>query len=350
MRKKNLFFIWFLFTTSVYAANPVTTEPIQRTVLHHEYTVAADIVSLREVNIAMELTGKLKWVSEVGAIVQKGQLLATLNDYEYQLKVDGHNVYIEQLQSEISFAEKAFHRNEVLLKTKGISESKADDIKQSLFSLRFLLKRAEIDRRIFELELSRAKIRAPFSGQVVYRTKVEGSFVEPGDKVLTFVDIENKEISVKLPVKKGFRLGENSSEVTINLPDGSVSGIIKSIVQAGDELSRMIEVRIITEHNLPPVSTPLKVTFLINKNTQVWKVPRDAIIFESGNYYVYQVSKELKAIKSKIKVLDDSNTDHLLVEGDLNREFDVITRGSELVSDHSNVESISTKIQIKGVS
>jgi predicted methyltransferase MtxX (methanogen marker protein 4) len=86
----------------------------------------------------------------------------------------------------------------------------------------------------------------------------------------------------------------------------------------------------------------ISTSYLINQNTQVWKVPRDAIIFESGNYYVYQVSTEINAIKTKIKVLDDSNTEHLLVERDLNREFDVITRGSELVSDQADVEPIST--------
>ncbi|WP_299003200.1 efflux RND transporter periplasmic adaptor subunit [uncultured Shewanella sp.] len=321
-----------LMSSPLLASSVVVTAPINKTELTKTFTAAGEVVSVREVDIAMEVVGKLDWVAQVGTFVQEGQSLATLDTEKYELQLASHLAYIAQLKSEIEYAQRAVKRSEALSSKKSISEQALDDIRQPLILATLTLEKAEIDRQLLMLKLKQSHIKAPFDGQVVTRNKVEGAFVEQGDVILTFVDIHNKEVSAKLPVLQLAHLQQGKTKVTIHLTDHDISGSIKSVVQAGDEHSRLAEVRIISDALSSPISTPLQLTINSLYSRQIWAVPRDALVVKAGKSFVYQISHQGKAKRVEVNILNEKDKDTVMLEGDLIADEKVVVRGMESLS------------------
>ncbi|MDK1290635.1 efflux RND transporter periplasmic adaptor subunit [Pseudoalteromonas umbrosa] len=328
---KLLFIITLMCTSIAHAQQSVKTSAVVSQKMARSFTSIAEVVTLQEVDIAMEVEGKLEWVAQVGAVVKQGELVARLDGRLYELQYASHLEYMEELALQRTFAQREVERKTRLHREKGLSEQELDDVKQKLALLTQQVKKAEVDKQLYQLNVQRSQVLAPFDGQVVTRKKVKGAFVEAGDALLTLVDIYNKEISAKVPVAKSAGLFTGNTQVIIDTPTGNITGQLKSVVQAGDEHSRLAEVRITAEQPLPPIAMPLNVTFTTQYDETVWQVPKDALISKNNQYFVYQVDENKLANKVVVQVQSDTGSHSLLVTGPLHADREVIVRGAEQV-------------------
>lgn len=330
-------FVSCLISPLVYAAKPVKVGEIESVNMYQEVKAIAEVVSLREVDLATEIEGKVKWVAEVGKVVSQGELIAELNDQEHALKLKSHSVKIEKLKLDIEFAERERARLEKLSNHRSTSEQDLDVAKQKLANLKLALEEAYIDERLLQLNINRHRIVAPFDGQVVQRYKVSGAYLEKGERMLTLVDIGHPEISAKLPVDQVYSIQPDVTTVKVVGIGQTAEGQIKSVVKVGDELSRMVEVRILAPEFNSPIGAQISVVFKTKENRTVWKVPRDAVVLRQGGKFVYQVDENNQAIKIPVKVINNDEPDFVLVEADLHFNFAVIVRGAEMLSDKGEV-------------
>ncbi len=328
-----------LFISSAFAAPLVAVSQIKQMPLSTEFRASAQVISVQEVELSTELEGKLEWVAQVGTLAEKGQLIARLNDAEDKLLLQTQEARVAQLTSLVFFAKRELSRVEKLAKDNSASAQKLDDAKRGLSDLEFGLKKAQLEQQRLALELSRTQILAPFNGQVVQRSKVGGSFVERGERILTLVDIQSKEISAKLPVSDSAKVDLQTTQVQIELMDqASVEGKIRAMVQVGDELSRMVEVRIEATELATPIGMPVEVVFSTAQHTMAWQIPRDALVNREQAIFVYQIDADNKANKIVVTVVNDAHQEYVLVEGELSPNLAIVIRGAEMLADQQVVD------------
>ncbi len=230
----------------------------------HNLGIAIDVdgvvVPFRQIELAAEVSGKVKFQSEscqVGRIVTAGELLLRIEPEDYELEVRRLNEELSQahamtkeLEAEIqSLANQGINadqqlqidmrqlaRSNDLLLRGAASDSEVDSARRSELATRKALqsvldeKNVLTQRRIrmeaakslvqanlekAELSLERTNIRAPFDAVVVQHNVEKDSYVQPGNTICLLQETTSFDVACKLQMKEMnwlWRGGERTSD------------------------------------------------------------------------------------------------------------------------------------------
>lgn len=138
--------------------------------------VTGTLTASEEVDLSFESSGRITVLNiDEGQKVQKGTLLAKINDSELQAQRDKINV-------QLKLAEDREQRQRTLVEREAISR---ESYEQSLAEMQAL----KADLAQIEAKIEKASIFAPFDGMVGLRYTSEGAFVSPGTLVTKLVCI-----------------------------------------------------------------------------------------------------------------------------------------------------------------
>jgi membrane fusion protein (multidrug efflux system) len=156
------------------------------------------LVPDEEVNLSFEASGKIINIYfQEGTMVQKGALLAKINDKPLQAE-------LEKLQAQIPLAEDRVFRQKSLLAKDAVSKEAYDQVTTDLDKLHADIKLAKA--RIAETEL-----RAPFDGIIGLRQVSEGAYATPSTIIAKLTKI--------VPLKIEFSVNEKqASDIQAGLP------------------------------------------------------------------------------------------------------------------------------------
>lgn len=166
----------------------VNTIEVNPQVFNHYLELQGDVSTKQNVLIYPEMSGTLQrvYVKE-GQRVQKGQLLATIDD-------GGMGSQLSQLKTQAELAKTTFERRKRLWEQQIGSE------------IEYLSAKAEYEARQdavkqVESQLGKSNIRAPFSGIIDNVIKDQGTVVSPGpgSEVFRIVNLSNMYIEVDVP-------------------------------------------------------------------------------------------------------------------------------------------------------
>lgn len=173
------------------APQPVTKEP-------PEATEILSVLSVEhEVNVLAQRRGiVVEIVSDQGAVVQKGTVLARLDDRELQAQLARARADLQVAQSNVKYneaevkAREAAYRRAQEMRNAGLNsdadleeaEFRAQGARFDLESWRSVVERNRAEIRVLELELEKTRIRAPFHGVVVSRAIRMGQDVLADEK------------------------------------------------------------------------------------------------------------------------------------------------------------------------
>ena len=271
-----------------------------------------------DVELAFETAGKLMQIHFVeGARVQKGQLLAKVNDAQLQAQ-------LQKLQAQLKLAEDRLYRQNVLLGKDAVSQESYDQAATETETLKADI--ALIKARIAETEL-----RAPFDGVLGLRYVSEGAYVTTATKIVRMVKLNPIKIDFSISeryankIKKGdkisfsVRIGDNI--VTYN--NSLVYAVEPEITT--DTRSLVIRARCNNddEQLIPGMSASVELTMSSTENALA--VPSESIISELGISKVYlyknglavshQITPGMRT-ESHVQVLDGVKAgDTLIVSG-----------------------------------
>jgi RND family efflux transporter MFP subunit len=222
----------------------------------------------RRATVAAKITGKVTQIYiDEGMKVQQGQVLAQLDDSDYQValasaKADAAatgaaridlNVQLAQAQRELTRSQQ--------LAESGIQTAEAlDTARTAVKSLQAKIDLANADVvaseakvRVAEQSLENCKVRAPFSGLVVSKDAQPGEMVSPISAgggftrtgIATIVDMASLEIEVDVNenyiarVKPGMRV-----EATLDAyPDWHIPGRVRTVIPTADREKGTVKVR-----------------------------------------------------------------------------------------------------------
>ena len=187
-----------------------------------------------------------------------------------------------------------------------------------------------------EERLSKYDIKAPFSGILVKGNISEGSFIVPNQILGEFIDPNNFEVGVNIPVNFIEKIKLNQSVSIISAGNNEdIMGKIKRINRKVDEMTQTVKIfiefnnRNLFEGKFVEVKIPLGVI----PNSEL--IPRSLLI---NDKYVFVANKDNKISKANVQPLF-YNKENVIVTG--------LEDGTRLIT--SNVSGIYEGMKIKVV-
>jgi len=242
----------------------------------------------RKATVSSKITGKvIEVLVDEGMIVEKGQVLARLDDSDAQRRYDAtradRNVAraaIEELDVNLADAERTLHRiNE--LWAQGVASvqdldsatAAVDAIRANLDFARASLDAAEARLAVAAQDLENYTIRAPFAGIAVSKDAQPGEMVSPVSAgggftrtgISTIVDMESLEIEVDVNESHIAKVhpGQPADAVLDAYPEWHIPATVRTIIPTADRQKATVKVRL-TFDKLDPRILPdmgVKVAF-----------------------------------------------------------------------------------------
>lgn len=258
----------------------VSAEIIRTHAMNDQTVTTGNIIPAEEVDLSFETSGKVVaiYFSE-GAKVQKGELLAKINDKPLQAQ-------LKKLETQVPLAKDRVYRQKKLLEKNAVSQEAYESVM------------TEYDKLMADIELVKSNIAqtelyAPFDGVIGLRQLSEGAYATPSTKVAKLSHVDALKIDFSIPeayaneVKEGtnivFRLSDNMG-ITREY-DAQVYAVESTI----DTDTRTLSVRALFDNQKQGL-IPGRYTSVTIKRREIAdaiSVPSQAIVPEMGRNIVY---------------------------------------------------------------
>lgn len=147
-----------------------------------------------EVDLSFETSGKIISLNfDEGTSVQKGELLAKINDRPLQAQ-------LLKLHAQKKLAEEREYRQRSLLSSDAISQESYDQVVTELQSI-------EADIKLIEARIAETELRAPFDGVVGLRHVSEGAYVNQNTRIARLIKINPLKIEFAIPERYSGEIG-----------------------------------------------------------------------------------------------------------------------------------------------
>ncbi len=161
---------------------------VQSARVESKLVVSGSVIANEEAMLKPESAGKIISLTvKEGSEVQKGQLLAKLNDAALQAQLKKANV-------QQSLAGEKMNRLKQLLEVKGVSQDEYD-VAQTTFTA------ASADVELIKAQIMETEIRAPFNGIIGLKNISEGNYISTADVIASIQQIDPVKIDFSVPEK-----------------------------------------------------------------------------------------------------------------------------------------------------
>lgn len=305
--------------------------------------------------IASKISGRLvKLYKNVGDFVSANDLIATLDDAEYQqtlLEVQANltiaKASLIDAESQLVIADRDLKQAESLFEKKFISETDLEKVRADLISAqtKVELAKAQVEQReaalrLAEIKLDYTVLRASKAGFIGQRFNDEGSLLSVNSPVVSIVGIEHVIVRSNLVERIYGRIntGMQAAITTDAYPDEIFTGRVFRISPVLNEQSRMaeMEIKIPNNSNLLKPGMFCRIELILSEKENAQTVPNGAILKENDHHGIFVVNGEENTalyVPVKIGVSNDTRTEIISPE----IQFPVITLGHYQVKDGSKV-------------
>lgn len=159
----------------------------------------AAIAAIDDVTLAARAAGTVKVIAERGDVVEKGQVVATLDQTLTRAAVAQANASVAAAETSVRLAQATYERQRPLFEQKIVSPVEWDNIQAQLAQARAQLKQAKAGRNQAWAQFEYTKVIAPFAGRVEQRFVEPGGQANPGSPVVRIVDTARVKVVAGIP-------------------------------------------------------------------------------------------------------------------------------------------------------
>ncbi len=297
------------------------------------------VISSHDARIAAEQSGRVIWVAEIGSMIEAGEPIAQLDDRELQLQRENHQSQINSLKSQLTYQDSQVQRQESLSSNNRVAASQLEETRSQAEVVRQQLAQAIIQLQQTELQLDRAKVSAPFSGQLVSRMVQMGEHVTIGAEIARLVDIVNREVRVQVPLNMAGNV-DPGMQIAMRGDDSEGYEDIKVITQVADESSRMFEMRVHAHDPIWRIGSPVQVALPEHSYVPEVTIPRDALVLRGDRQFVYRLIDEHNV--EQVDVQTGMGLGNLVevLGGGLQAGDEIVLRGAERLQPGQSIQII----------
>ncbi|MBA3562984.1 MAG: efflux RND transporter periplasmic adaptor subunit [Gammaproteobacteria bacterium] len=280
------------------------------------------VTARRQATVSAQITGTLTDVLiEEGERVEKGQILARLEDSAYRAGLDAAKAraaaaraQVAQSEAQLTQAQRDFQRQQDLVGSSLVSQQAADQARTEVAMLEAQVNAqqrqaaaAAAEVEVAQVQFDYTVVRAPFAGVIVAKAAQVGEIISPLSAgggftrtgVGTIVDMDSLEIEVDVNESYINRVKPNMPVLAVldAYPDWEVPGHVIAIIPTADRSKATVRVRIAIEDKDPRIVPEMgvRVTFLEKQPQQPGQaqkgvlVPASAIVERAGNSVVFVI-------------------------------------------------------------
>lgn len=226
-------------------AVPVRTTAVESRPLRERLELTGTLRPRAQVNVAAEVSARMvRLLKDEGARVREGEAIALLDATDFKLALDRATAALAVAEANRAHALAERDRADQLVKTGGITDKDRLAAQVALQVAEASLAQVRAETAIARQAVTRAEVKAPFSGRIARRLADAGTLLTPGVPIVTLVDDAVLEFRAQVPSADydKVRVG-NAVTVTVDaLPDWRTQGQLARITPMVDERSRAFEV------------------------------------------------------------------------------------------------------------
>lgn len=285
------------------------------------------VVSRQDAAVAAEVAGRLTWVAEVGLEVDAGDVIARIDDHRLSLQLKDNEATIRRLEASLAYSDKQLARQKQLASQNIAARNALDEIEAERDMTAQDLVQARVAREQTLYLIENSSIRAPFGGRIVQRFRDAGEYISVGGEVARVVDTRNVEVRAQAPLSVAAHVREGL-EVSVREGSREVRSPIRAVIPVGDEISRMIEIRIALDGSDWVIGSAVRVALPEEEPVEVVAVPRDALVLRQNAIYVFRL-KDDDTVDQVAVTTGIGNGSYIEVRGDIRGGDPVVVRGAE---------------------
>lgn len=307
----------------------VTTFMVAPGLFSETITATGTVLADEGVELQPEINGKIMSINfKEGSYVKQGDLLLKLNDSDLRANLDRYQ-YSKKL------AEVRFRRYSQLLSQKMVSQDDYDSVLSEMN-----VQQSFID--LYQAQIQKTEIRAPFDGVVGLRYVSVGSFVNANTRIATLQRLKDLKIDFAVPEKYAGRI-KVGTQITFTVAGGlqKYAGRISALDPRIDSGTRTLLVRAICANTdgrlLPGAFT--NVSIPLDQINDAILVPAEAVVAgldEKNVFIIKDGVAERRAVETGARTSSQVHIISGLHAGD-----QVITSGLQTMKPKQAVESLS---------
>lgn len=266
--------------------------------------------------IAPKISGRLEKITKrIGDFVAENEIIATIDDSEYQQELLEANANLTIAQVNLAEADSQFElaylefKRITSLKEKGfLSSSEVETANVAYFSAKSKidLANAQIEQRMAALKLAEIRLdytilKASRSGFVGERFSDEGSFLTASSPIVSVVGINTVIIRSNLieRIYGKIKIGQEADIEADAFPDKIFYGKVSRVAPILKESSRTAEMEIEVDNQSLTLKPGMfcKINIVLDEKENAQVVPNKAIITENGNTGIFVVDETGSAAK-----------------------------------------------------
>ena len=200
-----------LVPVTSFAAVPVSVAPLASQLIDVSLRAPATVVAANRSVLSAQVTAPVAEIlADVGATVERGDVLIRLDDRDARLALDRARAELEAIDAQIVQARRRLKRGQDLVESNFISDDELLERETAVIVLEANRKAQVQAVQIAELAFSRTRIRAPFAAAVVERMAQTGSLAQPGTPLITVVQIDQREVEADVDPRYASDLSRGS--------------------------------------------------------------------------------------------------------------------------------------------
>lgn len=308
-------------------AVPVGVATATRAAFAPQLWVPGSVVGHDDARIASEQDGRVIDVAQIGDWVERGAMLARLDDSLLRLQERRNLSEIARIEAQLDYARSQETRLATLVQRASIAGAQLDEARSQRAVLEQQLAGARVALDETRLRLRNSLVRAPFAGTVAERFVQPGEYLIPGAAVVRLVDTRTLEVRARAPVHLAARMAPGQ-RVAVRHDGGDTEEEILAVVPVGDENSRQFELRIALRDARWPIGSALQVGLPSADARDVVAVPRDALLLRADETFVMRIGTD--EIAQRVPVQTGETHDGLIeVWGGVSPGDRLVVRGGE---------------------
>jgi RND family efflux transporter MFP subunit len=296
--------------------------------------------------IAARINGPVGEIrAEVGDRVKAGDVIAVLVDdalkWQHELQIAEEQQFRAAVgtgQARLKLRRQELKRLERLKKSAAFSQARLEDKRQEvavalsqLGETQGRLASARAERKLTEINLYNATVRAPYSGVITKRHTEVGAYVKVGDPLVTVVDNTQMEIEAEVPANHTAGLKPSTKVVAFLNPSTRIPAVVRAVVPDENPQTRTRTVRFVPDFSTHQgdlaANQSVTLQLPVNGGGTAITVHKDAIITRRGKSVVY-LAKDSKAELRPVR-LGDAVGSRFIVKSGLAVGDLVVVRGNE---------------------
>jgi len=302
--------------------------------------IAGSVISRYDANIAAEIEGRLVSLVDIGSHVLKGDELAKLENLQLNFRLAEFKANVSRAEARQKFLNKEVARLRRLARNNNAARTQLEQTE------------ADRDVAVAELSLSRAQleqardlngrqiVQAPFTGMVAQHFQQQGGWASVGTSLLRLVDVKTLEVKAMVPLF-ALEFLRSGSVLDIKNGDQRVKGVVRSLVSAGDQTSRLLEMRVDFEMNGWIAGQTVEVAIPSAEPQLVIAVPRDALVLRRDGAAVFKIKADDTAERIAVET-GIAQGDVIQVLGDVAEGDKIVTRGGERLRPGQKVQMLES--------